>query len=278
MALDSRILLTQTTPNLMQALQSGISAGQALRQAPLIEALQRQRLAQGQAQMAQQQALQPLQRQLIESQIAAEQAKLSAPPEDKNLFEIRKEVRKSVGDNISKISADASAVKTNFGKLQNLVGEVEKGNRSAVAQALVSLVKLGDPGSVVKEEEMKAALANKSPIAALADTLQAKGVSGDVSRSVMATMDPLNPGNIKTGELMRTAGALMGANVPVIQERFAVQKDRAGRNLTEQGFKSIFSDRLEQTISDLSNVGAVDNSTADIDSEIEALRAELFKQ
>lgn len=50
MALDANILLQRTTPNLMQALQSGIQAGQAMRQAPLLEALQKQRLASMKAQ------------------------------------------------------------------------------------------------------------------------------------------------------------------------------------------------------------------------------------
>jgi hypothetical protein len=73
MALDPNILLQRTTPNLMQALQSGINAGQSLRQAPILEALQKQKLAQAQQQQEQQAALAPLQQQLLQAQIARQQ-------------------------------------------------------------------------------------------------------------------------------------------------------------------------------------------------------------
>ena len=71
MALDPNILLQRTTPNLMQAITQGLQAGQSIRQAPLLEALQKQRLAQAQFQQQQQQALAPLQQQLLQSQIQA---------------------------------------------------------------------------------------------------------------------------------------------------------------------------------------------------------------
>lgn len=57
MPLDANILLQGRVPSLMQAIQGGINAGQQIRQAPLLEALKKQQLAQGQAraQQAQQQ-------------------------------------------------------------------------------------------------------------------------------------------------------------------------------------------------------------------------------
>jgi len=73
MPLDPNILLQRTTPNLMQALQSSISAGQSLRQAPILEALQKQRLQQEQQQQAQQAAMAPLQEELLRAQIARQQ-------------------------------------------------------------------------------------------------------------------------------------------------------------------------------------------------------------
>ena len=73
MPLDPNILLQRTTPNLMQALQSAISAGQSLRQAPILEALQKQRLQQEQQQQAQQAAMAPLQEELLRAQIARQQ-------------------------------------------------------------------------------------------------------------------------------------------------------------------------------------------------------------
>jgi hypothetical protein len=47
MALDPRILLQNTTPDLMSAIQGGIRAGQAIRRGPLEDALMRARSAQG---------------------------------------------------------------------------------------------------------------------------------------------------------------------------------------------------------------------------------------
>jgi hypothetical protein len=72
MALDPRILLTPTTPNLMDALTQGISAGQALRQAPIIEALQRQKLEQGRMAMDAQRKLAQTQQAETQSAIAAQ--------------------------------------------------------------------------------------------------------------------------------------------------------------------------------------------------------------
>ena len=76
MPLDPRILLQRTTPDLLSALQGGIAAGQAIRQAPLMEALQKQDLAQRQAQEQRDAALAPLQQQLLNAQIARQ----SGPP------------------------------------------------------------------------------------------------------------------------------------------------------------------------------------------------------
>jgi len=56
----------------MDALSSGISAGQAIRQAPLIEAIKRQQLAQSQFQQQQEEQLAPLRQKLLEAQIASQ--------------------------------------------------------------------------------------------------------------------------------------------------------------------------------------------------------------
>lgn len=63
MPLDPNILLQRTTPDVMSALSRGIQAGQSLRQAPILEAMQRQKIEQGKAQQQQQQ--QTLSRQRI---------------------------------------------------------------------------------------------------------------------------------------------------------------------------------------------------------------------
>lgn len=54
MPLDPNILLQRTTPDVMSALSRGIQAGQSLRQAPILEAMQRQKIEQGKAQQQQQ--------------------------------------------------------------------------------------------------------------------------------------------------------------------------------------------------------------------------------
>jgi hypothetical protein len=309
MALDPNILLQRTTPDLMSALSRGISAGQSLRQAPILEALNKQRLAEGQrqAEAAQRAQAEAERKSAIEQQqqkgvfvnrlaeslktmpvdqrqavIDQNQQALQAfgvdpsrltdltdpaldraiaatsvfipKAQDKNVNEIRKEARKSIGDQVRGIQNSASVLTTNFGKLSNLVGEIKKGNRSAVAQGLVSLVKLGDPGSVVKEEEMKAALAQQSPVAAVTSLLSGKGVGSDVVDSIASQIDPLNPNNINTDELLSTARALIGANAPTIMENFEIQKERAAENLTPGGMKSIFSSRLEKSVLGLSDI------------------------
>ena len=93
MALDPRILLTPTTPDLMTAIQQGISAGQAIRQAPMLEALRRQQLSQAEQQQSiqqerfnQEKQLLPLRQQLLQAQINRANAEANKKPEDKNLF------------------------------------------------------------------------------------------------------------------------------------------------------------------------------------------------
>lgn len=77
MPLDPNILLQRTTPDVMSALSRGIQAGQSLRQAPILEAMQRQKIEQGKAQQQQQQ--QTLSRQRI-GQVAGLAAQAKAIP------------------------------------------------------------------------------------------------------------------------------------------------------------------------------------------------------
>lgn len=73
MALDHNILLQagRAVPNVLDALTSGIQAGQAIKRAPLLEAMQKQKLAQARQEQAQQAILAPLKQQLLEQQIAS---------------------------------------------------------------------------------------------------------------------------------------------------------------------------------------------------------------
>jgi len=164
--------------------------------------------------------------------------------------DIRKETRTRVGSAVKGISKAASTVTENFGKLNGLVDLIKAGNRSAVAQALIAVVKLGDPGSVVKEEEMKAVLNAPNPLAALAN------LGGDTSaiESIVRKIDPLNPTAINTDELLETANALISTNIPSIQAQFSEQRQLAGSNLTEKGVKSLFPEDLESRIKGLSDL------------------------
>jgi asparagine synthetase B (glutamine-hydrolysing) len=177
-----------------------------------------------------------------------EQAAKLAAQEAKEIGDIRKETRGSIRKSVGTIAKQASVLDENYGKLNNLVGEIKKGNRSAVSQALVSLVKLGDPGSIVKESEMEAALNAENPIAAL----QSKGVDTSVIDSVLRKIDPLNPESINTDELLATARAQMAANVPSIQGQYEEQKSLASENLTDKGIKSLFPKGLDSRIGALS--------------------------
>lgn len=71
MALDPNIFFQSrgAVPNVLSALQSGIAAGQSIRQAPIIEEMQRQQLQQRAAQEQRAAAMAPLQRQLLEANI-----------------------------------------------------------------------------------------------------------------------------------------------------------------------------------------------------------------
>lgn len=168
--------------------------------------------------------------------------------------EIRKEVRGNIRKGLNQIAKEADVIKTNFNKLKGLTNEISKGNRSAVAQGLVSLVKLGDPGSIVKESEMIAALNEKSPIAAVTELLSGKQTDKGVIDSVVSRIDPLNPNNINVDEVLATANTLVGANVPGIQQRMSEFEENARDNLTELGIKSLFTKGLRKRVGALSDI------------------------
>ena len=179
---------------------------------------------------------------------------LVEPSTTVNERDIRKEVRSSVGQQIKDIKSQASTIKSNFAKLENLSGEISKGNRTAVAQGLVALVKLGDPSSIVSEREAAAALNNPNPVAAFVGMLQGKGVKDDVVQSVAARIDPLNPDNVNVNDLLSTASSLVQANVPVLQDRFAAERLRADENLSPAGIKSLFDANTESLVQGLSDL------------------------
>lgn len=153
--------------------------------------------------------------------------------------ELRKELRTDVGGLVN----EAKVLKTNFGKLNNLAEEMRSGNRSAVAQGLVSLVKLGDPGSVVKEEELKQALGSQSPVAAVADALRGRGVNDGIITAITQSLDPLNPGAVNVDQILATAEAMLKPNIDTITSAYGDAKSRASGQLTQGGLNSIFGQR-----------------------------------
>lgn len=163
---------------------------------------------------------------------------------------IREETRGSVRKKVNTINTSLESIETNFSKIQNLAGEIEKGNRTAVAQALISVVKLGDPTSAVLEAEMKSALNQQNPIAAVTELLSSKGVGGDVASAVVAKIDPLNPDNVNVNELLATGRALVSSQLPTIRTSFnsAVEESKF---LTEEGQQAIFTGELETRIGNI---------------------------
>lgn len=179
---------------------------------------------------------------------------IAGPSED--VKEIRKEVRKSVGTQISALRKEEGIVTTNFNKIRGLAGQIRKGNRTSVAQALVALVKLGDPSSTVRDSEMVTALNSQSPLAAVTSVFSAGGVSQDIQDAVLRSIDPLNPTTVNVDDVLRTADQLVLGVVPSIQARFQDARTQADENLTKAGVKSIFSSRLQGRIEGLSSLVA----------------------
>ena len=168
MPLDPNILLQRTTPNLMQALQSGISAGQSLRQAPILEALQKQRLQQEQQQQAQQAAIDPLKQQLLELQIKQAQQPQGVSPV--TLGQGEKLVNPVTGEAIatgfdkpeSKAQPLVNSLRSRYDTFSKDLVKVDASARKIAtasdnAQGDMSLIfgfmKLLDPGSTVREGE-----------------------------------------------------------------------------------------------------------------------------
>lgn len=173
-----------------------------------------------------------------------------------NLTKIREETRSSIRKEFKLISTAADVLVDNFTKLKNLTVEMKKGNRTAVAQGIVSLVKLNDPNSAVLDSEAKAALNTVTPIASIAKYLSSKGTSDDVIQSILTKVDVLSPDNIKEEDLIATAKAMISANIPTIQSNFSSQQELGIGSLTEAGYKSILPPKLQSKIESLNDLVA----------------------
>lgn len=167
---------------------------------------------------------------------------------------VREELRGDLRGRLGKLDASIDVIETNYNKIVGLTDEMKKGNRSAVAQGLVALVKLNDPNSAVLNSEMEAALNQQNPASALASYLFDKGVSDDVINSVSASFDPLNPNVINVDDLLSTADAMTVSNVNNINSNYSQYKD-LGQNLGATGIKSIFNKGREKRLDNLSKIG-----------------------
>lgn len=177
------------------------------------------------------------------------EAPVQAEPDDLTL-DIQKETRAEIRKNFGKISEEVKAIKTNYGKIESLSKQVSKNNRTAVAQLMTALVKLGDPGSIVNTAEMENALNAQNPVAYLAD----KGVDSSIINTIMQKIDPLNPGNVNVDEVKATARALVSSNVPDLMSRYQMEVKRGEQNLSGRGFQSVYSEGLDQRVKSLNDL------------------------
>jgi len=168
--------------------------------------------------------------------------------------DVRKELRGDLRGRMKELDKSINVLETNYKKIQNLSGEVEKGNRSAIAQTLVAMVKLNDPNSAVLNSEMEAAINTQNPVAAVAQYLQGKNVGSDVINSITANFDPLSPDVIKVDQIQATADAMLSANVDSMVSSYGEAKALGG-NLGASGIKSIFTKSRDERLGRLSKIG-----------------------
>lgn len=171
---------------------------------------------------------------------------------DDNLLKIKEETRKDVRTKTNKYRAAAAVITSNRDKLANLIKRIELGDRYAVSQSLVALVKIGDPASIVSVNEMEGALNTEDPISTVAKLLLSKGAPQEVIDSITTKLDLLNPENINTEHLMATADAMMSSSIPALQSQFEEARDLAAENLTDDGYNSIFNKPLIDAMGGLS--------------------------
>lgn len=165
--------------------------------------------------------------------------------------ELRGELRKGMTETYNA----AKTLKTNYNKIVNLADEVKKGNRTAVAQMGVALVKLGDPTSVVKDEELKQAFAAQDPRAAVMDVLRNGGVNDQTIQAFQMAIDPLNPKAINMENILTTADAMLGSNRGALLDSFKSLSNRGLQNLTAGGYKSVFDDDRRDYIMGIKDLG-----------------------
>ena len=158
--------------------------------------------------------------------------------EDSKLKPYREELRVSLRKKRDKTEEQVSSIETNYDKANELILLGKGGNRMAIASALIAVIKLGDD-STVRSDELAVALNTQQTPEALFDFFTGKGVSKDVAKSVVASINPVNPDVVDMDELLAVANALISTRIKPISATYNTSKEDAGF-LTKSGYKSIF--------------------------------------
>lgn len=174
---------------------------------------------------------------------------------DEGSADALKELRGELRSTVSGLRTQASTLKTNYNKLVNLGDEMSAGNRAAVSQGLIALVKLGDPTSVVREAEMEAALNRQNPLAAVTQLLSGSGTSRGVIDAVVQNIDPLSPENVDVNQIMATANAMMLPNIESLGQAFSIADQRGGSMLPPEQFRTVIGDPTRSLFRDLDQIG-----------------------
>jgi hypothetical protein len=183
---------------------------------------------------------------------------------DSNKEEVRKELRGDLKKQRKFLMDEAQNTLNNYRKLQSLSEEVRGGNRSAAAQLGVTLVKLGDANSVVKEEELRQAFAAADPTAALGQLVSEGKLEKDSADTLSTFLDPMAPGNINVDAILDTGQAMVNSAVPVWEDRYS-QFEEQGTHLTDFGRDTIFSKAVNKIKNDMLSLKAESGSGDGVD-------------
>jgi len=188
------------------------------------------------------------------AQQAAQQAKMIEAQEKENQ-EIWKEMRKDLGTTLRNVDSDASDLLANYGKVEKLAKQAAAGNRAAVPQAIVSLVKLQTPNARINEEQISTALNSPNAAEELRRILAGSGTTQELAISISGTIDPKNPNQISVDDFMDVAGAMVSANAGSIIDMYNQQKDQAvTAGLPANSIKSVFNETREARLKRLSEI------------------------
>jgi len=190
--------------------------------------------------------------------LAAQQAAASAKileAQEKENQEIWKEMRKDLSTSLKTIDADASDLLANYNKVERLAKQAASGNRAAVPQAIVSLVKLQTPNARINEEQIAVAINSPNPVEEVRRLVSGSGTTQELAVSISGMIDPNNPNQISVDDVMDVAGAMVSANAGSIIDTYNQQKDQAVTGgLPANSIKSVFNETRENRLQRLSEI------------------------